>query len=217
MEKLIKIITLGASAVGKTSIIKRIVQNKFDDEMQPTYGIDNYYLFRDYKKKNVKIKLKFIDTVGQEKHSDLPNQYIRDCHIVLLIFKDIKTLDELKNRWFKLYKENANVEKSKFIVVANQSDTFGIKRNEIKNSGKLFAEEMNNSIFITCSAKSEDNIDHLEDYILEEAKNIIDDEEKENTSMKQNTKKNTRERGKSIKIDQNKNNNDKTGCCKKSD
>ena len=165
------------------------------------------------KKKNVKIKLKFIDTVGQEKHSDLPNQYIRDCHIVLLIFKDIKTLDELKNRWFKLYKENANVEKSKFIVVANQSDKFGTKRNEIKNAGKLFAEEINNSFFISCSAKSEDNIDHLEDYILEEAKNIIDDEEKENTSMKQNTKNNKRERGKSIKINKNENNNVKTKCC----
>jgi small GTP-binding protein len=213
MEKVIKIITLGASCVGKTSIINRIVNNTFSDQMMTTNTFNKYFLFRDYKKKNVKIKLEFIDTVGQERFCALPNQYIRDCHIVLFVFKDIKTLDEIKNRWFKLYKENANVEKSKFIVVANQSDTFGIKRNEIKNSGKLFAEEMNNSIFITCSAKSEDNIDHLEDYILEEAKNIIDDEEKENTSMKQNTKNNTRERGRSIKINKNENNNVKTKCC----
>ena len=88
MEKLIKIITLGASGVGKTSILDRIVYNKFSEDMHSTMtDKQNYYLLRDYKTKNVKIKLKFIDTAGQEKFCNLPNQYIRDCHIVLLVFK----------------------------------------------------------------------------------------------------------------------------------
>ena len=87
MEKLIKIITLGASNVGKTSIIKRIVNNTFSDEILSTMTSDKYHLFRDYKKKNIKIKLSFMDTAGQERFCYLPKQYIRDCHIVLLVFK----------------------------------------------------------------------------------------------------------------------------------
>ena len=94
--------------------------------------------------------------------------------------------------------------------MANQSDTFGTKRKEIKDSGKLFAEEINNSFFITCSAKSEDNIDNLEDYILKNAKDIIDEEEKEDISKNQNS----RESKKSVKIiKKNVNVKTKKECC----
>ena len=181
MEKIIKIkiITLGASDVGKTSIINRIVSKKFSEQMVSTTGIDKNIIERDYKTKNLKMLLEFTDTAGQEQYCDLPKQYIRGCHIVLLVFCDLGSLEELKNRWFRLYKDNANLEKSKFIVVINKSDTFGEKRDEINNSGELFAEEINNSFFISCSAKNEDNIDNLENHILKEAKDIINKEEEE--------------------------------------
>ena len=117
-------------------------------------GNEKLILYREYKNKNIKIKFTFIDTAGQERFiNSLPMQYIRDSHIVLLVFSNLKDLDILKNRWYKFYKENANNKQSKFIVVANKSDIFGNERRTIRNLGKQLAEDINNSFFITCFSK----------------------------------------------------------------
>ena len=63
--------------------------------------------------------------------------------------------------------------------MGNKSDLFGDKREEIINLGEEFSEEID-AHFITCSAKSSDNIDNLERYIITEAKRFIDEEEKNN-------------------------------------
>ena len=104
-------------------------------------------------------------------------QYIRDSHVVLFVFCDIKTLNKIKERWVKFYKEKANEDNSRFILVGNKSDIFGDDRDEIIKQGTLFAEELN-AHFITCSAKSADNMDNLDRYITTEAKRFIDEEEK---------------------------------------
>jgi len=180
MEKEIKIITLGESGVGKTSIINRICSNSFNVKEHCTLGVEFNYLTKTYTKKNIKMKLNFIDTAGQELFMNiLPTQYIRDSNIVLLVFSNLTNLEILKNRWFHFYKENANTEKTKFILIGNKSDIFGIYKDEIKELGEKFAEEID-SFFITCSAKSEDNIDNLVNHILTEAKRLIDEEEKDN-------------------------------------
>ena len=178
MEKKIKIITLGASGVGKTSIINRIKEGKFNEIVEATIGLGFFTIIKPYSKKNLFIHLTFCDTEGQEEYQNiLPKQFIRDSHIVLLVFDDIETLDSLKNRWYKFYKENANIQNSKFILVGNKSDTFGDEREEIVKMGNVFSEEIN-AYFITCSAKSADNIDNLERMIITEAKRFIDEEEK---------------------------------------
>ena len=94
--------------------------------------------------------------------------YIRDSHIVLLVFSDINTLNELKHRWNKFYKENINIENSTIILIGNKSDTFEDNRDEIIRLGYQFAEEID-AWLITCSAKTDDNMDNLERFIISEA------------------------------------------------
>ena len=95
------------------------------------------------------------------------------------------------------YKENSNIDNSRFILVGNKSDLFGNNRDEILNKGQEFAEEID-AHFITCSAKSADNMDNLERFIITEAKRFIDDEEKYNNVLKKN---------KAFNLKKNKNNN----------
>ena len=64
-----KIITLGESGVGKTSIIKRYVHNIFDTDCLSTIGIN--FSFKEVERKGKKIQLKFYDTAGQEKYRAL--------------------------------------------------------------------------------------------------------------------------------------------------
>ena len=171
MEKQVKIsvITLGDTGVGKTSIIKRIHDDSFQELMFSTHGMSDFFIERNYTKKNIKIALCFKDTAGQELYKELPLQYIRNSHIVLLVFSTIETLNTIRERWYNFYKENANLEISKFILVGNKSDIFGDEREEIERQGQEFSEEIN-AHFITCSAKSKDNIDTL----IDEAKRMID-------------------------------------------
>ena len=175
MEKQVKIsvITLGDTGVGKTSIIKRIHDDSFQELMFSTHGMSDFFIERNYTKKNIKIALCFKDTAGQELYKELPLQYIRNSHIVLLVFSTIETLNTIRERWYNFYRENANLEKSKFILVGNKSDIFGDEREEIERQGQEFSEEIN-AHFITCSAKSKDNIDTLEQIIIDEAKRMID-------------------------------------------
>ena len=178
MEKIIKVITLGDIGVGKTCIINRIKLGRFTDNVPTTLGVNFEFIRRKYKYKGITIVLRFVDTQGQEEYQDiLPKQYIRDSHIVLLVFDTILTLNKLINRWYHFYKEFANVENSRFILVGNKSDIFGAERDAILEKGENFAEEIN-AHFITCSAKSADNMDNLERYIITEAKRFIDDEER---------------------------------------
>ena len=179
MEREVKIsvITLGDSGVGKTSIIKRIYDGTFQDIMFSTFGIGDFFVRRKYLKKNIQIVLCFKDTAGQESYQELPVQYIRKSHIVLLVFCDIETLNTLRERWYNFYKQKANIENSRFILVGNKSDLFENEKKEIERQGQEFADEIN-AHFITCSAKSKDNIGTLEQTIIDEAKNFIEIDEK---------------------------------------
>ena len=172
----IKIITLGASGVGKTSLIKRIKFGTFAEKNEATLGVDYFVVKKKYQNKNIMILLKYQDTNGLESMQGIiPQQYIRDSQIVLLVFSNINTLNEVINRWYSFYKENANIDKSKFILIGNKKDIFGDEKEEIERQGNQFAEEID-ALFMTCSAKSDDNMDNIQRYIETEAKRFIDDE-----------------------------------------
>ena len=126
------------------------------------------------------ISLNLMDSnINQNNEKNIPIQYIRDSHIVLLIFCNIETLNHLKDRLYKFYKDNVDTHNSIFILIANKSDIFGDERDEIIKQGNKFAEEIDAHL-ITCSAKSEDNMDNLDRYITTEAKRFIDESEDEN-------------------------------------
>ena len=206
MEKVINVITLGDSGVGKTSIINRIKDGTFKNEYSVTINIDHFFIRKKYEKKNLIIKLVFRDTAGQEIYKTMPLNYIRDCHVVLLVFSNIDSLNEIKSRWYNYYKENANEDNSRFLLVGNKSDIFGENREDIINQGQSFADEIE-AHFITCSAKSEDNMDNLERFITTEAKRFIDDEERYNNVLHNISRR--------FNIDKNDSNNAGSGCkCK---
>lgn len=101
-----RIISLGSAGVGKTSIIRRILTDKFNESFRVTIGLDvsgEYYV----KYNNIKYKLTFYDTCGQEElSSQLPQNYIRNSDGALFIFdiSDKKSFTDLKKIWFELYK-----------------------------------------------------------------------------------------------------------------
>ena len=204
----IKIITLGDGSVGKTSILTRIQDGTFSDETLQTTGYDKFCIKRKYEKKNVMIHLLFQDTAGQERfQQSIPDSFIRNSHIVLLVFCNINTLNSLRNKWVNFYKEKSNLDISKFILVGNKSDIFGEEKQTIEKQGQEFADEIN-AHFITCSAKSKDNMDILEQIIVNEAKGLID-----LTEELLNEQNKIQENNQNLNLDKRKNIKKKDGCC----
>ena len=210
----INVITLGETGVGKTSIIQRLKDDSFNENQQSTFHLSFFTLQRPFDKLRLTINLNFRDTVGQERLVDkLPMQYIRDSHVVLLVFSTIENLEVIKQRWYKFYKENSNIDGSRFILIGNKSDEFGDERDEIKKQGDKFAEEID-ALFLTCSAKSRDNMDNVERYIITEAKRYIEKEEKEK-KKEEGMKKQQLNSCQSFKVKNNKKNEAKNErkCC----
>jgi len=81
------IITLGDSGVGKTSIINRYINNEFNDNNPSTIGMN--FSFKKLYINKQKIKLKLMDTCGQEKYRSLTKTYLKnaDFSFICLCFK----------------------------------------------------------------------------------------------------------------------------------
>ena len=106
-----KIITIGDSGVGKTSIIRKYLYNIFEQSTINTIGLN--FSFKEIVLKNkTKIKLKILDTAGQEKYNSLTKTYYKNADAVLFVFdiNNKKSFDSIIN-WIDLFNENHNGKK----------------------------------------------------------------------------------------------------------
>ena len=148
---IIKILTLGDTMVGKSSIVLRFSENKFDDNQFATIGID-------FKTKYLKIgdsavKVLIWDTAGQEKFQNIAKQYYKGANGVLLIYdignrKSFQRIDF----WLKELKENNRIDELFVCLVGNKSDLED-KRVITTEEGESYAKS-NDIPFFEVSAKT---------------------------------------------------------------
>ena len=101
-----KVITLGNSGVGKTSIIKRYVSGKFDQKTISTIGFGTFSKELILKNKT-KIKFSLIDTAGQENYQALATNYIKNADGVLFVFahNNKDSFNDIK-KWVDNFKDS---------------------------------------------------------------------------------------------------------------
>ena len=151
------IITLGDSGVGKTSIIKRFCENKFDDNNQSTIGINFSKKEMTFDKKD-KIILKLLDTCGQEKYRSLAKTYYRNAHAALFVFSmnDKESFDKI-NVWMESFNNSNKGEDIPKYLVGTKND---LKVNIDQTLINEFSKK-NNIPFISTSAKENKFINEL--------------------------------------------------------
>ena len=104
LQNNIKAILLGEAGVGKTSIIFRYTQNKFNPSQTSTFGAT--YLIKDIERGDNKYKLFVWDTTGQEKYHSVTKLFVQNANIVILVYSinDINSFKAL-DYWRKTIKE----------------------------------------------------------------------------------------------------------------
>ena len=119
-DRIYKLLLIGESNVGKTSIILRYTDNQFKTSGISTLGVDVKCKYVSLN--NTKIKLDIWDTAGQERFRGLAKNYFRGANGFILVYDitDKKSFDRLKG-WINDAKEKACSD-YKMIVVGNKKD-----------------------------------------------------------------------------------------------
>ena len=150
----IKIILLGDVSVGKTAIINRYIDGKFDDNYSCTISVQSRKKEISFNQ-DISIEMSIWDTCGEEKFRAITRQYYRESNGILLVF-DLnrnKTFLSL-TKWIKEIKEVA----PKDVVIVLVGNKVDLNREVNKNDVENFAEE-NNLIYYEISAKDGINVD----------------------------------------------------------
>lgn len=123
----VKVVLIGDSGVGKSSILDMFINNKFQSHVESTIGSS-------FKTKEIDIgtrtiKLNIWDTAGQERYHSLTKMYCRGASVAVLVY-DITKIDTFNNlkKWHSIVLESGN-SNVVFAVVGNKEDL--IDREEV--------------------------------------------------------------------------------------
>ena len=110
-EIICKVVLVGESGVGKTSINKRFIENTFSDSEIPSSSASFLIKEVEFDEYNdQKIKLKIWDTCGQEKYRSLGKIFYKGATAAILVYEIINenSFQELKKFWYPQIKEHAS-------------------------------------------------------------------------------------------------------------
>lgn len=163
-EYTFKIILIGNSGVGKTSILNKYVKNIFDENYLSTIGVD--YVVKNITIFDKNVRLRIWDTVGQEKYYSTAKNYFWGSDACFLVF-DLTSHESFQNlnNWLELLRNNCdNDTQNNIVILGNKCDLNEIKVSEIEidefNSDKHFK-------YFETSAKDGRNINECFNFISE--------------------------------------------------
>lgn len=163
-----KIILLGESSVGKTSILSRYINNQFEEAHKCTVALENKSHTVQVTQ-NTYAKLSIWDTAGQEKFRTLTRQYYTDAQGVILVF-DLSNQESFNklDSWINELNNNASPNIA-ISIIGNKSDLMrGVHEDDINkfiDNGKYLYQEV--------SAKTGNNISIAFEELIEEIINKI--------------------------------------------
>ena len=170
-EKDVKVIILGETGVGKTSIINRFINDEFNpDNDIETLG--STFFRKSIKRQNTVYKLQIWDSIGQEKYHSITRLFIKGSNIVLLVYSiDSRESFEELNHWLNTLKDI--LDKNKYIlgIVASKSD---LVNEEIvsRKEGEEFAKKTGGIFRAVSSKENNKSVNLLFDILIDELSKI---------------------------------------------
>ncbi|SOV08017.1 probable GTP-binding protein ypt5 [Ustilago sp. UG-2017a] len=154
-----KLVLLGESAVGKSSLVLRFVKDQFDDYRESTIGAA--FLTQTVSlDAQTTVKFEIWDTAGQERYKSLAPMYYRNanCAVVVYDITQPSSLDKAK-AWIRELQRQADPN----IIIAlagNKADLASTRRAIPTEEADKYAQE-EELLFIETSAKDSSNVSEL--------------------------------------------------------
>ena len=206
--EILKLVLIGESGVGKTSIITQFVEEVFTADKNSTIG--GTFSSKSVKCGNGKnLKLEIWDTAGQERYRSVTKMFYKDANAAILVY-DItnkNSYDQLQNYWVEQVKESSP--KNIIIVIAaNKCDLFD-KEVVDEKAARDYAKSIG-AIFSLTSAKSTAGIN---DIFIEISKKYSGAESATVVEEKEEIQEFKKIRKESVLITKNNQKNKKKGFC----
>jgi Ras-related protein Rab-5C len=125
-----KVVIIGDTSVGKSSILSRFVYNSYSDYAEHTIGAS--FLSKKIVNNNEVIKFDLWDTAGQERYRSLVPMYYRDASVIIIVY-DITSMDTFNNA--KIWAAEAHEqtqENSIIVIVGNKSDKYANRKVDLE-------------------------------------------------------------------------------------
>jgi|Transcript_14240 Ras-related protein Rab-8A len=154
-DHLVKLLLLGDTAVGKSSLLLRFCESSFDANFVITIGVD--YKWKHVERNGRKLKIQVWDTAGQERFRTITPAYYRAAMGVVLSYDitDRNTFDHV-GYWVEELDKHGDATVQR-ILVGNKSD-LSEDRKVSREDGERLAKKFNMTFFET-SAKTGESVD----------------------------------------------------------
>lgn len=152
-----KLVLLGESAVGKSSLVLRFVKGQFHEFQESTIGAA--FLTQTVCLDDTTVKFEIWDTAGQERYHSLAPMYYRGAQAAIVVY-DITNADtfERAKSWVKELQRQA----SPNIVIALSGNKADLTNNRIVEYDEASAySEENGLLFMETSAKTALNVNDI--------------------------------------------------------
>ena len=160
----LKLVLIGDTGVGKTSILTQFCDNKFDKNVVTTSGIE--FKTKTICKNGFNIKMQIWDTSGEERFRSITPNYFHSSDGLLFVF-DITNEESLKTiDYFMKFSDNCS-KKNKLIkiIIGNKRDQKERKINQDKIDE--FLKKYNFDKYFEASAMYGDHINEIFDLIAD--------------------------------------------------
>jgi len=187
---LLKVIILGDSGVGKTSLMNQYVNRKFSNQYKATIGAD--FLTKDITlDDNRQVTLQIWDTAGQERFQSLGVAFYRGADACVLVYdvcsqNSFKTLETWRDE-FLIQASPRDAENFPFLLVGNKVDMANLGENGTgegrqvtEKRAQAWSNSKNNMPYFECSAKENTNVEAAFETI---AKAALEQENSDNFNL----------------------------------
>ncbi|GAA5835658.1 hypothetical protein JCM5353_004694 [Sporobolomyces roseus] len=158
---LLKVIILGDSGVGKTSLMNQYVNKRFSNQYKATIGAD--FLTKEVMVDDRLVTMQLWDTAGQERFQSLGVAFYRGADVCVLVYdvnssKSFETLDSWRDE-FLIQASPRDPENFPFVVIGNKIDVEDSKRMVSQKRAMTWCQSKGNIPYFETSAKEATNVE----------------------------------------------------------
>ncbi|KAG0140443.1 hypothetical protein CROQUDRAFT_690531 [Cronartium quercuum f. sp. fusiforme G11] len=162
---LLKVIILGDSGVGKTSLMNQYVNKRFSTQYKATIGADflTKEVYIESEPSDRVVTMQLWDTAGQERFQSLGVAFYRGADCCVLVFdvnssKSFETLDSWRDE-FLIQASPRDPDNFPFVVLGNKIDVEEGKRQVSQKRAMSWCQSKGNIPYFETSAKESINVE----------------------------------------------------------